>query len=289
MIKKLSLQVSVCHLKKNKLAKMKTNSMYSKLLLCAMCLLLASCSYAEKGVKASSNYILKEVTEVAPFTEILVFGSPDVEYTQSADGTTKVSVYGSDNLIDVLEATVQNGALHVKNKSNTTIIGNSRLKVIASSPELHRAEVQGSGEVYMIGTVQGSDLQLKVKGSGDIEGDVVQYTSLNLAVQGSGDIDLKRAVCDRIAVNIDGSGDVSLKGQAREAEFLVFGSGDIAARRMVTEDLTARVRGSGDITCYATRRLKASVDGSGDIGYGGSPQEIFLEGKRSQVKKLRGK
>jgi hypothetical protein len=45
-------------------------------------------------------------------------------------------------------------------------------------------------------------------------------------------------------------------------------------------NVTAGVRGSGDVTCYATDYLKASVGGSGSIGYKGNPARMDIPKKR---------
>ena len=54
-------------------------------------------------VTPSKKYITKELNNVSNFSSIRVLGSPDVEYRQSNGSKTTVSIYGSDNLVDLLE------------------------------------------------------------------------------------------------------------------------------------------------------------------------------------------
>lgn len=74
---------------------------------------------AQQRMKASKTYITKDV-KVSEFNAIELLGSPDVVYTQSSDGQTTVQVYGSDNLVDLLDIQVKNKTLTVKFKPNVS-------------------------------------------------------------------------------------------------------------------------------------------------------------------------
>lgn len=67
-------------------------------------------------VTPSKKYITKELNNVSNFSSIRVLGSPDVEYRQSNGSKTTVSIYGSDNLVDLLEVSTVNGVLQVNIK-----------------------------------------------------------------------------------------------------------------------------------------------------------------------------
>ena len=86
-------------------------------------------------VTPSKKYITKELNNVSNFSSIKVLGSTDVEYRQSSGSKTEISIYGSDNLVDLLEVSTANGVLQVNIKKGVKILsGERRLKVIASSP-----------------------------------------------------------------------------------------------------------------------------------------------------------
>lgn len=99
-------------------------------------------------VTPSKKYITKELNNVSNFSSIRVLGSPDVEYRQSNGSKTTVSIYGSDNLVDLLEVSTVNGVLQVNIKKGVKILsGERRLKVIASSPSLDNVDIKGSADV----------------------------------------------------------------------------------------------------------------------------------------------
>ena len=247
-------------------------------------LLLFVMGVQAQTVTPSKNYITREVNNVTDFSSIKVLGSPDVEYRQSNDSKTTVLIYGSDNLVDLLDVTTENGILRVKMKEGVRILsGERRLKVIASSPSLVRVEVQGSSDVDLKGIIQGSDLQLNVQGSGDIDAEDLQIANITGSVKGSGDINLKNVKATHVKMLVSGSGDIEVKGVTQQAMLAVSGSGDITTDKLMANHVTATVSGSGDIECYASQQLDATVAGRGDIEYKGNPSIVNKQGKKNQI------
>ena len=203
-----------------------------------MLMFMCITSMQAQSITPSKKYITKELNNVSNFSSIRVLGSPDVEYRQSSDSKTTVSIYGSDNLVDLLEVSTVNGVLQVNIKKGVKILsGERRLKVIASSPSLDDVDIKGSADVYLKGTLKGADLNLNITGSGDIEAENLQYTNLSAFIKGSGDIDVKnvRHYCKTI---VSGSGDVKMKGSTQTAMLTVNGSGDISADKLTATNFS---------------------------------------------------
>ena len=239
------------------------NSKVTSMLVVLMFLLVTGIQ--AQTVTPSKKYITKELNNVSNFSSISVLGSPDVEYRQSNGSKTTVSIYGSDNLVDLLEVSTVNGVLQVNIKKGVKILsGERRLKVIASSPSLNQVDIKGSADVYLKGTIKGNDLNLNIAGSGDIEAENLQYANIFALVKGSGDIDLKNVKATTVMSEVNGSGDIS-------------------AEKLAATNVVATVAGSGDIVCYASRQLDARVSGSGDIEYKGSPSVVNKQGKKNSI------
>ena len=239
--------------------------------------------HAQK-VTPSKKYVTKELTDVKNFSIISAVGSTDVEYKQVKSDVSRVSIYGSDNVVGLLNVTTINGVLQISFKKGVSIInGNSKLKVIASSPVLDKVIIKGSADVNLKGNISGKNLQLLIFGSGDMVAENLKYTTIASTIKGSGDLDLKKI--DVVSANIEvfSSGDVDVKGATQSATLLVEGSGDISASKLTAKNVMATVYGSGDISCYATERLDARVKGSGDISYSGSPSIVNKEGRRDNI------
>lgn len=258
--------------------KQKTRFIFTLLLLLSMTNLTA--------LVPSKNYITRPVNITSPFQAIEIIGSPEVEYTQSK-GKTTVSIYGSDNLIELLDVRASKGTLIVKLKKKISIQGEARLKVIVSSPKLNQINITGSGDVELKGTLKGDILNMNITGSGDIGGKHIHYTDINIHISGSGDVSLNGIKSNNLTAKINGSGDITLKGKTKTASFEVSGSGDVNAKKLKAEKVAAHVNGSGDIQCYATKELEAHVSSpQGEIEYKGNPKNIYKNGRKENIQKM---
>jgi len=225
-------------------------------------------------VVGSKNYITKNV-DVESFNHIIVQGSPDLIYTQTSSGKPKIEIYGSDNIVPLIETIVNDNTLTVKFKSNTNISNPGKLEIRVTAPNIESMGVKGSGDIYIPKGMSTSNLILKVSGSGDITGKDINCDALNLSVGGSGDITLNRVKATNVNAKVSGSGDITIDGTTTNADYSVAGSGDITAKNLKADNVQAVVSGSGDITCHADKSLTGKVRGSGDVGYKGNPEISF--------------
>lgn len=249
----------------------------------------SSGGFGSKTVKASKNYVTKDI-KVENFTGLSVAGSPDVVYTQKS-GKPKVEVYTSDNIVDLLNIYVENNTLHIGFKKNVSV-SYDKLKVRVSSEDLNKISVAGSGDVELANGLKTDNLKISIAGSGDVEGKDITCNELSISVAGSGDIDAENVTCETLRTSVAGSGDMELsnvtatnteasvagsgtiilKGNTKEATYSVAGSGDLYASDFVATKASASVTGSGDIKCHATDFLKVRTSGSGSVGYKGNPE-----------------
>lgn len=244
-------------------------------------------------VKASKKYVTTNV-KTERFDSIVLQGSSDITFTQKK-GEPSVEIYGSDNIIPLLETVVENKTLYIRFKKNTNIRNIGTLKIGVTNDDLKGLKIQGSGdvriadgleteslslEVYGSGDIKGKSLSagalsITVKGSGDVSFSGVRAGSLKVQIHGSGDISLSDAQVGTAVAQTNGSGDISLSGTGGNASFATKGSGDIEARNFVVAIVNAEIRGSGDISCHATDKLTGKVSGSGEISYKGDPEISF--------------
>lgn len=231
----------------------------------------ASCSLKER-VTGSKNYITKKV-KPDPFNAIKLMGSANVIYQQ--DSRNHIEIYGSDNIVALLETEVDNGTLVIKFKKNVNTQNRGELEVRVFSPELNKLSIHGSGDVKFVNGIQTqNNIELTINGSGDMEGSNFSCQKMAISINGSGDIDLQQIQSKQCSASISGSGDIKLNGKTIEAKYSIAGSGDISASELQATNAEASTAGSGAISCYASGKLTARVSGSGDISYKGNPQEI---------------
>lgn len=259
---------------------MKMKRCVGVLFLCS--LLLATAGNAQtKRVKASGKYETKEV-KVQNFDKIKLLGSPTVVYTQS--DKPQLKIYGSDNVLDLVKCEVSKGTLTISFKENTSIeFGKEgRLKIIASSPSLTNALLQGSGDILLNGKLKCSNLTLILQGSGDINAeDVVCVNDFAATLQGSGDIAVKNSIhADKVALNLMGSGDLNICNLvANSAAATLQGSGDLKVKgKNVAGNVTVGLMGAGDLDFVGIKGgiVKAELNGSGDLTIAGSAKQAIL-------------
>jgi hypothetical protein len=93
-------------------------------------------------------------------------------------------------------------------------------------------------------------------------------------IKGSGDCSISGIRGERFAASISGSGDVRAEGRVKQLKASISGSGTLDLAKVHAESAKASIAGSGDILVHATQDLDASIRGSGDIAYFGSPKNV---------------
>lgn len=240
-----------------------------------------SCMH-EKHVTGSKNYITKKV-EVGQFNEIKLSGSANVTYHQGPQNY--IEVYGSDNVIPLLETFVDGDALIIKIKKNVTI-RKGKLEIKVFSPELNKLTINGSGDIHFANGIQTKDdVSLYINGSGDIQGKDFKCRRMAVSINGSGDVKLQQLESEECFASIAGSGDIGLSGKTLKAEYKIAGSGNIGAGNLEAQNVSTSTAGSGSISCYASGKLTVRVAGSGDIAYRGNPQEI--DAPRKNIRQIK--
>lgn len=256
-------------------------SSFTVIAVCLLSITMTACSQS-KTVTGSQKYITQRV-KVESFNGLQLMGSPNVTYKQS-EGKPSVEIYGSDNIVELMEVYVNENDLIVKFKDNISILSSGKLEVRVSGPALKKISVQGSGDIKLSSGMQtNGNIDIKIQGSGDISGNNISCSLLSLSIAGSGDISLSKINVLQTKANISGSGDIDLSGACQKAEYNIHGSGDINASNFQVENVSASVNGSGDISCHATEVLQGHVSGSGEVSYKGSPKIDF---SRKGLRKL---
>lgn len=203
----------------------------------------------------SKDYVTEDRL-IKGFEEVEVVGSPNVYYTQA--DSFSVRVKGPDNFVDNILTEKNGKTLTVRNKGKWGVVNISfsdedELAVYVTSPDLVAVRVNGSGEF--------------------ISTDLIDTDNMNITLRGSGDINIDKLLCDRCDVELIGSGDIDLpEVEAKETSAVLVGSGDIKMGLSKVADTRLSLKGSGDIKVdfsEGCRSVDCTVNGSGDIGLSG--------------------
>lgn len=198
------------------------------LALLAACVLAAAPAFAEtvtgSGTAATDN------RAVAGFHGVGLSVPGKLEIVQGA--SEKLSITADDNILPLIEATVERGELRIRFRDPGSL------------------DVRTRTPIRMTLNVKSIDA---------------------IAVAGSGDVQAPALDAREMRVAVSGSGDVMLAGKAQELAVKIAGSGNVKAARFEARSAQVSISGSGDATVWAREKLKASVAGSGDVRYYGDP------------------
>lgn len=238
-----------------------------KLFLFLVAVLAISCSvhlYAFTG-----NDKVEENRPVKNFERIRLQGSPNIKYTQGK--ACSVRVKAPKNIIKKVETRVEGNCLVVSLKDNRVFSFNAikgdEITVYVTSPDIIGVEVQGSGDFECKTLLDTDNMDISLRGSGDVNFSDIICDRIKTSLVGSGDIDIKKVTAQQSSVELVGSGDVVIKQfNVKLTQLELKGSGDIKVACDHCDVVNCRLVGSGDITLSGTvKKLNKTTRGSGDI------------------------
>ena len=177
-----------------------------------------------------------------------------------------LDIDASDDMMEKIEVSVENGKLVIKPKNYTDKIkGDIVVRIVA--PDYEEVSLAGSGKLFAEKKMNLDEVVLKIAGSGSMD-----FQSLE---------------AEEVEVKISGSGNLSLAGSgATELSVSIAGSGNLNAENFEVNEFGAKISGSGNCRVFVNSELKASIAGSGSIYYKGTPQVDTSIAGSGKVKKM---
>jgi len=223
------------------------------------------------------------------FTAIALKGGSNLEVVQGAEFS--VTVTGEAEELRNAVAEVHGDTLELSVESNSkslfgivTVSKAPDVDFRVTLPEISALKVTGSGEAWgemleseaLALSVTGSgvirfekvaaeQLHARVTGSGDLVLGTVLAVEGVAGITGSGDLRLDNFAGESLSAEIKGSGDMLVGGKVVDLTVNIMGSGDFVGRNLQAESAGGSVMGSGDIVLRRPARESFSVMGSGDI------------------------
>src|SRR5205814_5782767 len=155
--------------------------------------------------------------------------------------STSVDISGDDNLVKLVETTVENGTLVLTSKKNMHPL--KPLKVTISTPDLKAFALKGAGDVNISG-VHNDDFTVDLRGAGDLTA-TGRANKVDATLKGAGDMNLYGLQAQNVSADLSGAGDMKV---------------------YATKYLNAKVSGVGDLSYKGhPRRVDKSKSGVGDI------------------------
>ncbi len=247
-------------------------------------------SYGSNRTKGS-GVIKEETRAVANFSRLVLALPATVTVSQGATESLVIST--DDNLLPLMTTRVDGGELVIEADKSRGFSTKKEIKIRLTVKSLNGIAIKGSGDVigdqlksdkFDIAVAGSGDVKFKsiraeqftigIRGSGDVSIDSLESKSVETSIQGSGDIKLPSVQASVVNISVKGSGDVMVAGNADKVGVEIMGSGDVHTRRLIAREADVKISASGDADVYAKEKLTASVYGSGDIRYAGSPANV---------------
>jgi hypothetical protein len=237
----------------------------NKVLFAVMTLvMLTSC--ACNGLKVryfKSEAQTEESRPLKGFERIELLGSLDVKYEQADSFSVRVAA--PVNVIKDVETRVEGNKLVVNMKGSNKFINigvsdSDGVTIYVTSPDFIGIELKGSGDFDCKQLLDTDNLDITLKGSGDIKFHDVICDQVNVSLVGSGDVELKNVKMLRSNIDLVGSGDVKVRfNESGSVESRLTGSGDITLSGTV-KNYTSNVRGSGDMHTEGLRISESKTE-----------------------------
>ncbi|MFO7977601.1 MAG: head GIN domain-containing protein [Bacteroidales bacterium] len=211
-----------------------------------MLMMVGSQVMAQK-VTGSRNPVA-ETRQLTGFDGVKAGGAFNIFLTQGSE--YHVEVIADDNLIDLIETTVEGGVLEISMRPRVNLRRYKSLEVHITAPSFSALHASGACDMIATNTLRGDELVIRASGASDIE------------------MDLKVAYLD---ITCSGASDAILSGQIQTAEARFSGASDLKAKNLECSTLHLKMSGSSDAHVSVTDEVSGSLSGSSDLTVIGRP------------------
>jgi hypothetical protein len=189
-----------------------------------------------------------------------------VQVVVAVTGAESVTVEADDNLLPLVQTTVEHGTLQVGVKGSLKTRNPLRVRVAARQLEGLTAE--------MSAMLRGKDLK------GD---------NVVLSASGSGQVTANNVDAQQLKVSVSSSGIVTADGRADRQEIEASSSGRYDGSKLVSRTSRVTCSSSAVLALHATEEASGSVSSSGSVRYSGSPGKVAVSTSSSGSVQAAGK
>ena len=189
------------------------------------------------------------------FNAIEIKGSIDIVYAPSTRYSLEIKgEYPEDITTEIKGSELiiyhKKGKNWFSNEWNT--VGKGYV-VVVHAPSLNKIKLSGSGNFSIEGLLKSDQLKVNIDGSGNLTGKI-NVGLLNL--------------------ESNGSSNIRLSGNVQKAILESYGSGNFQSFDLIIDDCTISKMGSGNSQISVNHSLTASISGSGNLTYKGTPSDV---------------
>lgn len=212
--------------------------------------LLGSCILT--GSVEGNGKVVEQVRDLGEFDKISVTRGMNVFISQGS--STKVVVRADENLLDIIETTVEGGTLKVS--CSRGIRKAESNKVFVTVPDLELLKTTAGSNVFSEDTLKFKALDIKSTAGSNVKLDV-DAAEINVsAVAGS---------------------NIYLNGMAKSINLKANSGSNIKAGDLLSENCTAKASSGANVWIKVQKSLNASVSSGGNLWYSGEPGSLDVD------------
>jgi hypothetical protein len=236
-----------------------------------------------------SGTITTENRTVSGFTKVDMQGIGNLTITQG--DTESLTIQADENLLPYITTEVVAGTLEIGIKPNISVLPTRSIVYTLTVKSLNSVALSGFGNIDA-DVLQGTDLAVRLSGSGDMHLGALTGERLDLKLTGFGNIDVKtmdvknptveltgsgnlnvtEVAADALSVRIIGFGNATFTGKAVSEDIRITGSGNFTGGDVEASTANVVISGFGNVKVWAKDSLDARITGSGNVEYYDSPK-----------------
>lgn len=220
-------------------------------------------SMAQPDVVVDPHVSVRSIS--GEFNAIKVSNGIDVYLSQSDHVAIAVSAVDERSKAGIRTG-IENGTLIISYDGDKNWLRkNRKLKVYISFKALKSIQVSGACDVFVIGNVAVTTLEIQMSGACEFKG-IIKVNSLKL--------------------KLSGASDVKVSGTANTVDIESTGASDVEGYGLVTDYCNADISGASDVRITINKELTARASGASDIKYKGNAavKEMHSGGSSSITK-----
>ncbi len=208
--------------------------------------ILTGCIFNVNCKKGNGN-ISKQERKITAFDAIDVSGAYNIILNQ--DSVTSVYVETDENLLPLINTTVEGGKLIIENKDSKSLCPSKNINVYVNVADIKNIDISGAVEVKCIKKFSLNDLKIDVSGAGEI--------NLNLSVQ-------------NLYLDCSGASKILLSGDATNVISDNSGASEINAFDFLVENFKITSSGAGKAKVNVSKKLDIDISGASYVKYKGN-------------------
>jgi hypothetical protein len=199
-----------------------------------------------QAIKGKGELKKKEIA-VGSFKHLYHQSSMNLVITNKV---SKITIEADENLLDLVNVSVNNGVLTIKDPDKQWFSSKNILKIYVPAQPLNTLRNEGSGNLFVEEIIESDDFKLENQGSGNL---------------------VLRLRTNTLEIKDVGAGNTNIEGQAQSFTLVSGGSGNLNAEKLQANTATVEMSGSGNAKISCKQNLSVTINGTGNLSYLGSP------------------